>query len=350
MLSICIITKNEASKLEKCLQCAKKLPAQIVVVDTGSTDKTPEIIKKYADIAGEFEWCDDFAKAKNYAAGLASNDWIFLLDSDEYIINFDWPQVQKLIQSSGTVLGNVFRKNLYMSEGESRASHIWIPRIYNRKVYRYEGRIHEQLRRVDGTEETYLNVRNLKVTMEHDGYAGTEEEKRKKALRNKRLLLLDLEEYGEKPYTLFQLGKSCYMAGEYAEAAQYFSRGLEFDLDPELEYVIDMVETYGYALLNSGQADVALGLESVYDTFGGTADFVCLMGLIYMNNGLLDEAVAEFLRATSMPEGKVAGTNSYLPNYNIGVIYECAGHKEEARKYYKKCGTFEKARLRLREL
>lgn len=343
MFSICIITRNEAEKLEKCLCCARKLKAQLVVVDTGSTDNTMEIIERYADTAGQFPWCDHFAKAKNYAASLAANDWILTLDSDEYIQTFNQQELDKFTQGRTNVLGSVFRKNIFVSGGDNREASIWIPRLYHRKVYHYQGRIHEQLRRVDGMEEEYIITERLSLTMDHDGYMGTDEERRKKARRNERLLLLDLEEFGEKPYLLFQLGKSCYMAGDYARAADYFSRGLEYDLNPEIEYVIDMVETYGYALLNSGQADIALGLESVYDTFGGTADFVCLMGLIYMNNGLLDQAVAEFEKAATMPEGKVAGTSSYIPRYNIGVIYECIGDKKKALESYRKCGKYSKA-------
>lgn len=350
LLSVCIITKNEAGKLEKCLRCAKKLDAEIVVVDTGSTDNTLEVAKQYADIVGHFEWCDHFAKAKNYAASLASHDWILTIDSDEYIQEFDIQELERFMQDRTDVRGEVFRKNLFKMDGDERVSTTWIPRLYHRKVFGYQGRIHEQLRRLDGRDEEYIVVNKLHFTMDHDGYEGTKEERRAKAKRNEQLLLLDLEELGENPYTLFQLGKSCYMAREYGKAAEYFSRGLEFDLDPRIEYVIDMVETYGYALLNSGQADVALGLESVYDTFGNAADFVCMMGLVYMNNGLIDQAAAEFQRATRMPEGRVAGVNSYMPNYNLGVIYECLGHTEEAKAYYRKCGNYEKARERLKQL
>ena len=81
-ISVCIITKNEADKLEKCLLSLKKYNLEIVVVDTGSTDNTPAIIDKYADVSGSYKWCDDFSKARNYSISLAGNDWILVLDSD----------------------------------------------------------------------------------------------------------------------------------------------------------------------------------------------------------------------------------------------------------------------------
>ena len=69
-ISVCIITKNEADKLEKCLLSLKKYNLEIVVVDTGSTDNTPAIIDKYADVSGSYKWCDDFSKARNYSISL----------------------------------------------------------------------------------------------------------------------------------------------------------------------------------------------------------------------------------------------------------------------------------------
>ena len=146
---------------------------------------------------------------------------------------------------------------------------------------------------------------------------------------------------------MYQLGKSFYMAGDYLGAVRYFELALGYDLDPKLEYVIDMVETYGYALLNSGQTETALLLESVYEEFGDSADFQFLMGLIYMNNEQFENAVAEFLKAVKHAHARADGANSYLAYYNAGVIRECLGDKKQAIKFYRKCGTYAKAVQRL---
>ena len=95
-LSVCIITKNEAEKLEKCLKSIKAYDLEIVVVDTGSVDATKQVIKKYADVSGEFVWCNDFCRARNYCIGLANNDWILVLDSDEWIEQFDVAKKQTI--------------------------------------------------------------------------------------------------------------------------------------------------------------------------------------------------------------------------------------------------------------
>lgn len=110
------------------------------------------------------------------------------------------------------------------------------------------------------------------------------------------------------------------------------------------------METYGYALINSGQAEKALGFEGIYDVFGDTADFNFLMGMIYMNNERFDEAISQFLKATQYTFCRVVGVNSYLAYYNVGVIYECLGHKSEALKYYRKCEDYKAANDRIMAL
>ena len=88
-ISVCIITKNEALKLKKCLASLKRYDVEIVVVDTGSTDETLQVIEECADIKGNYKWNDNFAEARNYSITLANNEWILVLDSDEWIESAD---------------------------------------------------------------------------------------------------------------------------------------------------------------------------------------------------------------------------------------------------------------------
>ena len=84
-LSLCMIVKNEAETLEKCLRLARPHVDEIVVVDTGSTDGTREIARRYADVYDEIEWPDSFSLARNHSFDLATGDFIMCLDGDEYI-------------------------------------------------------------------------------------------------------------------------------------------------------------------------------------------------------------------------------------------------------------------------
>lgn len=178
-------------------------------------------------------------------------------------------------------------------------------------------------------------------------YAGTPQELQKKAQRNIDLLKKELIKAPHDPYTLFQLGQSYYMIEDFKSALYYYDLGLAEDVDPRLGYVHTMVTSYGYTLLELKQYQKALELEGIYDVFGDRADFVFLMGLIYLNNALFDDAVAQFKKATTFSYATVDGANSYRAWHNLGVIYECSGHKDLAISYYKKCGNFEPAKKRL---
>lgn len=351
-ISICIITKNECTMLKKCLELllphAQKGGHEIIVTDTGSDDGTIEMCKAYTDKVYEFAWINDFAAARNFAASKASHDWILCIDSDEYVRIWDEDNLQEHMQKYPNMIGNIiqsntcgFGKNQYLSN--DRAS-----RFYNRLYYRFERPIHEQLEPV--MPENGHHYMPLNIIVDHMSYAGTPEELFDKAQRNIVMLKKELVQNPHDPYTLFQLGQSYYMLGDFESALHYYDLGLAEDVDPRLGYVRTMVNSFGYTLLELKQYQRALDLEGVYDVFGDRADFVFLMGMIYLNNGLFDEAIAQFKKATTFSFATVDGANSYRAWHNLGVIYECAGYPEEARSYYEKCGDFAPAKERLKVL
>lgn len=347
MVSICIIVKNEEKAIEQCLKSLLPLNYEIVVVDTGSTDRTREIAANYTDKVYDYEWKQDFAAARNFAIGKATSDYIMMIDSDETLISYDKKELESLIEKYPDGVGRLLVINEYIRGNEKYRMRNRFNKLFSKKYYHYEGRIHEQI--VSLYEKEYI-MYNAPVTLLHRGYDGDLETRRKKAERNISLLMKELEINGEDPYILYQLGKSYYMQENYLDACRTFEKALYYDLDPKLEYVQDMVETYGYALLNTRQYETALQLSGVYDEFSVNADFVFLMGLIYMNNAMFTEAIGEFLKATKMNEYITEGVNSYRAFYNIGVIYECLGSLDKARMYYKKCGNYEPAENRLKHI
>lgn len=365
-LSICIITKNEEQNIDRCLKALAPYGLETIVVDTGSTDRTKQIAARYTDRLYDFPWCDDFSAAKNFAIEKASHSYVLVLDSDEFVEQLDLSALEKQIAAHPGAVGRIRRRNVFHRNGEEQENREWINRIFAKEYFHYEGRIHEQVTPLRGAESGYRTYETPVVIL-HTGYDLPEQQKKEKAERNIRLLEQELKQLGwdgnagakdgvakaetagtdanarwsgQIPYLLYQLGKSYYMMGEYGAACGWFAQGLSFDLNPALEYVIDMVETYGYALINSGQEQTALFFENIYDEFGKSADFQFLMGLIYMKNARFTEAVREFEKAAGHAECRAQGVNSYRADYNIGVIYECLGKKEEALAYYRKCGGY----------
>ena len=80
-----MIVKDEEQFLGQCLESVKPIANQIVVVDTGSSDQTEAIAKSHGAEVHHFEWCDDFAAARNFALEHARGDWILILDADEIL-------------------------------------------------------------------------------------------------------------------------------------------------------------------------------------------------------------------------------------------------------------------------
>ena len=350
-VSVCIIAKNEENCIEECLRRLAKYDWEIVVADTGSTDRTVEIARKYTSAVYSFAWTNDFSAARNFSVSKASNDYILILDCDEYLEeNEHTAGVISALPSyiSPEQIGVFTLHNPtvgYASSGTASAMTTdSIARFFHRKHMRFEGSVHEQLTGITGESKSYVSI---PLSFYHIGYQ-TPLLRKQKASRNIPLLEAELASHPDNPYLYYQLGRSYFSIADYAKALSYFEAALSMELDERVEYVQTLVESYGYCLLNLKQYQKALELEGVYSIFSKRADFVFLMGLIYMNNALFSEAIREFQKATTISNYSVEGVNSYSANYNTGVIYECMGNTAEAVKYYAKCNSYAPALERLK--
>lgn len=143
MLSLCMIVKNESHNLPRCLASAQPYVDEIIVVDTGSEDNTPEIAAQYGAKVSYFKWCDDFAAARNYSLSLVSGDWILVLDADEELVinseNF-WREISSY--------PDIFAYFIIRTEANDET----MTPLYHLRLFRnlpefsYSGVLHEQLR------------------------------------------------------------------------------------------------------------------------------------------------------------------------------------------------------------
>lgn len=350
-VSVCLIGRNEEKYLDDCLRCLVPLNCEIIFVDTGSTDSTIFIAKRYTSNIYHFEWQNDFSAARNYSTSKASNDWILIIDCDEFLENPEdmyqaFPAFLESVSTHKEEVGIITQVNKCRQNSVDFLSKSTIARFFSKSHCHFEGAIHEQILSLSG-KATPRYITPFQVF--HMGYYG-EVTSAQKARRNLPLLHNELENKGASPYIYYQLGKSYYTLSDYKNALKYFDLGLAMDVDPDLTYVQEMVVHYGYSLLELGLIQDALCLEGIYDAFCSYADFVFLMGLIYMKNGLFNDAIQQFQKATDCSSFTVDGANSFLPLYNIGVIYECSNQKEKAIEYYSQCGKYPLAINRLKEI
>lgn len=349
-ISICVIMKNEEKHIDEFLSSIEKhfasYPHEILLTDTGSTDRTLEFASKYDVKISHFDWVNDFSAARNFSLSQASNDYVLVLDVDEYIEELDTEFIDTFITKHPYSLGMLKRNNV---TGHGDSVDIYtddVPRFFNRMCFGYRGIIHEQ---VESPENADFSRVRIPLTVNHVGYAGSIEDMEKKAERNISLLL-EMLKNEEDPYILFQIGQAYYTIHNYDKACEYFSRGLEFDLDTRLDYVRLMVVSYGYALMESDRPEEALAMTNIYDEFSDYPEFVLMMGLIYLKAGLLENAVDEFIKATNFKTAATLGVNTFIPLYNLGMINEILGNTEDAIELYKQCGDYGPAKKRIEEM
>lgn len=347
MISICMIVKNESKVLEKSLESIKDYNFEIIIVDTGSSDNTKEIARKYTDKVYDFKWCNDFSQARNFSISKAANDFVLVLDADEVIIDIDLKEIEKLINKNSEKVGRIIIKNEYYRDGNKFTYKEYVNRLFNKNLFIYKGLIHEQVTTQNGK---LFRTYNLPLEIHHIGYNNEEITRKNKIIRNIEMLKEALRENSEDPYIYYQLGKSYYMNDNFKEAKYNFETALSFNLDTKFEYVQDLIETYGYSLIKLEEYKNSMKLLNLYNEYKNSADFIFLIALIYMNNGFFNEAIIEFENAKRIEICKMDGVNDYLANYNIGVILECLGNEEKAIEYYKICNNYENALRRIEYL
>lgn len=109
MLTVAYIVKDSILSLPESVNHTKKLTKNIIIVDTGSTDGTKEYAKSQASIYSEFDWCDDFSAARNYALGLCKTPWVLMLDSDEWIDEHYHQMIKSALRNKTSIDGFMFQ-------------------------------------------------------------------------------------------------------------------------------------------------------------------------------------------------------------------------------------------------
>lgn len=333
-ISVCIITKNEEQNIEKCLSAIRPYPFEIIVVDTGSTDNTRAIAAKYADAVYDFTWINDFSAARNFSISKASNNWILVLDSDEYVTELDYEGLLAFRTAFPNHIGRFTRHS------PDRTGSVFVDpveRFFDKNLFHYERMIHEQV--VPIHADTLIQYKPIPLTVDHSGYVSMEIAQQK-AERNIRMLLEDLKNRPSDVYVLFQIGQAYYMIAEYEKAVEYFEQALSHDVDPQTGYVQLLVTSYAYSLLNLDCHSKAIAfLEQIENEFSFLSDYYYALGLAYSRSQNYIKALPSFVKALSAPVQLAQGTNSFLIFFELGIINAALGNYDSARQFLQKSGV-----------
>lgn len=143
-VSLCMIVKNEEKVLARCLESVRDFADEIVVCDTGSTDKTREIATNYGHVV-DFAWCDDFSAARNFSFAQANGDYILWLDADDVVQEREKSELFRLKERlDGTQDVIMLPYHTAFDEQGKPVFTYFRERILRRAAgFRWEGAVHE---------------------------------------------------------------------------------------------------------------------------------------------------------------------------------------------------------------
>ena len=223
-VSLCMIARNEAANLPRCLTSVADLVDEMIVVDTGSDDNTRAVASAFGARFHEFAWVDDFAAARNESVRHATSEWIFWLDGDEYLDADNRVRLRALLRGLGDEnAAYLMRQRSLGGSADGDAVFFQCRLFRNVPAVRWRYRVHEQIQ--PAVEQSGGTVRATDVFIEHSGYDDPVVYRRKLD-RNARLLALEDRERPNDPFTLMNLGWTCKNLGQLAAAMAYYQRGL----------------------------------------------------------------------------------------------------------------------------
>jgi len=219
-ISCCMIVKNEEQSLEKCLLSVRDHVDEIIIVDTGSTDNTVEIAKRYTEKVYFHEWEDSFTKARNQALQYAKGDWILQMDADEELMAGSGELIRAAVRDAGDSDIIYIRVYSGYAGGKKKAFHNYERLFRNNGKIHYEGNVHEQV--VGGTKAFYSSA-----AIWHYGYDIDEIKAQKKFIRNTTLLKKEIEKNPENPMHHHNLSLSYFSRQMNEEAINEAVRAIE---------------------------------------------------------------------------------------------------------------------------
>ena len=351
-VSACMIVKNEEELLPECLQSIRDWVDEIIVIDTGSSDRTVEIAREYGAQVLFQEWEGDFSKHRNFSLEQATCDYVFIIDADERIFEADVPLIKRIINEDKHPIISINVFNVY-GANQRRTTFLPSVRIFRRDLeLRYDGIVHNRLSLPEGA-----HVARTAVRLKHLGYDLSKEKMEAKYWRSRKLLEKQLDENPDDVFALFNYAqllrgegekfpkhnaqailKAAGQAVKLTDPKDHTTRHLHLMCLDQMGWTYGHIGEYDKAL---EICDRALAIRSDY------LDPLMLRGHIYSWTKEYDKAEEHFhkyieVQAKYDPNQEVENLILVHPDsrptafYSIAVISLLKENKSKAREYLHK--------------
>ncbi|WP_271811953.1 glycosyltransferase [Clostridium beijerinckii] len=343
-ISACMIAKNEEKNIKRCIESYKSIVNEIIVVDTGSTDKTIEIAEKLGAKIYSYEWNNDFAAAKNYALDISNGDWIIFLDADEYFERGKELNLSKVIRKFDNrkdIDGLIVKLyNIDNNETNIIDSMIVVRIFRNYKNIRFRGNIHEAIMK-DGEDIQCMFIDENDIKIFHTGYSSNVVEA--KIERNLEVLEANVNKGNIRPLDYIYLC-DCYMSLHKYDLVIKYSR----------EYLNLNNHVAGYnskpyqLLINALNQIGCTANELKYEInnalkkFPYHPEFYRMLAAVYNTEKKYQLALETYLKVLKLQDEYTDLEINNVPSvmfdvyYNIGLLYEYKNDYLNALEYYYK--------------
>lgn len=328
-ISLCMIVKDEEAVLNRCLLSVKQFADEIIIVDTGSSDTTKEIAKRYTNLIYDYPWDDDFSKARNFSFSKATMDYIFWIDADDTISEEECEKLHCLKKELSYNIDAVMMKYVVsVDENNYPLSYFYRERLVKREnQYQWIGFVHE-----------YLNIKGniiySPITIIHSP------KKKKDYFRN--LSLYEKQKTQNLSFSardLYYYGKELYEHQRYKEAIPIFEQVLE--KDTWIEYKIGACEALG--MIYRIQKDKEKALTAYFQSFlydEPRAEICCCIGECFLHDKEYKKAVFWYQLALKRNRKDKKGAfvkedcYGFLPSIQLCVCYWMLQDKEKSSYYH----------------
>lgn len=337
-LTLCMITKDEENYIESCLNSVKGIVKEIIIVDTGSTDRTIEICKTHHAKIYSYPWKENFAEARNFGLEHATGEWILWLDADEVL---DVLQPSKLFETLQKSYGSVITLPVYnyygTKESHNHSNFFMLnqPRIFrNHSQIFFQNRIHETL-----LIPPTVSIQELcdgEIVIHHYGYLDETVQEKQKSIRNLELLKKEQLDPNHSPWIEYHLASEHYRNKNYTLALQLLNQSiLKFLLlgqkPPSLHYKLK----YSILIETDSLAEALPGIERALQLYPDYVDLVFNKGYILYKLKKYTEALQEFENCLKLGENHsthliLKGTGSFKAWLYKGLCLEQLGKHAEA--------------------
>jgi len=339
-LSTCLIIKNEEKYLHRCLSSIKDIASQIIVVDTGSTDKSILIASEFSEQVYSYKWKDDFSAARNFCLDKADGDWVLVLDGDEELdgkcLNLLLEKIQVQDIDAYSISVNHYSKN---PQELLDFPDLQVRLFRNNNKYRYRGIIDEQI--MDSIIECDPSariemVRDINII--HYGYFEGDIGNRNRLNRNTDLINKTLDKEKDILRQLF-LGREYYRHHRFAEALEKFlpvyNKG-----DIRADYFPDLLRSIAVSLYMLNRTGDALDLlESALSILPDMGDLHYIKATIYKNNSNYREAFQIYEECLSINDQASCYSGIFCQHrdkiyFNMGGLAEYFMDKDRALYFF----------------